>query len=81
MMVAGDGENDLPLFEITHSGVRGVIVQNACARLKQWCLRVRAQERRGGGAEIKRKQSHASTHGARMDSTNGLHLTAQKDCI
>jgi len=36
MMVAGDGENDLPLFEITHTGVRGVVVNNACARLKQW---------------------------------------------
>ena len=36
MMVAGDGENDLPLFEITSAGAQGVIVQNACARLKEW---------------------------------------------
>jgi HAD superfamily hydrolase (TIGR01484 family) len=36
IMVAGDGENDLPLFEITKLGARGVIVNNACARLKKW---------------------------------------------
>jgi len=36
MLVAGDGENDLPLFEITKAGARGVIVNNACARLKEW---------------------------------------------
>ena len=34
VMVAGDGENDLPLFEITKFGARGVLVSNACARLK-----------------------------------------------
>jgi hydroxymethylpyrimidine pyrophosphatase-like HAD family hydrolase len=36
IMVAGDGENDLPLFEITKLGARGVVVNNACARLKDW---------------------------------------------
>jgi len=36
MMVAGDGENDLPLFEITNMGARGVVVSNACQRLKLW---------------------------------------------
>ena len=35
-MVAGDGENDLPLFEITNMGARGVVVSNACQRLKLW---------------------------------------------
>jgi len=38
IMVAGDGDNDLPLFEITNAGAQGVIVSNACARLKAWQL-------------------------------------------
>ena len=38
IMVAGDGENDLPLFEISKVGARGVIVSNACARLKAWSV-------------------------------------------
>ena len=35
MMVAGDGENDLPLFEATAVGAKGLLVGNACAGLSR----------------------------------------------
>ncbi|EKX38820.1 hypothetical protein GUITHDRAFT_115146 [Guillardia theta CCMP2712] len=36
MMVSGDGENDVPLFEITRDGVHGALVANAAEGLVRW---------------------------------------------
>eukprot|EP00960_Hanusia_phi_P071012 767445-Hanusia_phi.AAC.3 len=36
MMVSGDGENDVPLFEITRDGVHGALVANAAEGLLRW---------------------------------------------
>lgn len=39
VMVAGDGENDVPLFEATKEGFKGAIVGNAVEGLKSWVQR------------------------------------------
>ena len=39
VMVAGDGENDVPLFEATKQGFKGAIVGNACDGLQSWVQR------------------------------------------
>jgi len=39
VMVAGDGENDVPLFEAMREGFKGAIVGNACDGLRAWVQR------------------------------------------
>lgn len=39
VMVAGDGENDVPLFETTKEGFKGTIVGNAVEGLRSWVER------------------------------------------
>jgi len=36
IMVSGDGENDVPLFQATRNGIKGTMVGNVCDGLKNW---------------------------------------------
>ena len=51
-MVAGDGENDVPLFEATRQGFRGALVGNACEGLRGWV------QRSPSGKLVHRSASH-----------------------
>jgi len=83
IMVSGDGENDVPLFQATRQGFKGTMVGNVCEGLKQWVGKKQRenvyQATRGYAEGILEGLQHHFCSMFAMDRDNSAQDSKQQD--